>query len=667
MWANSAKRQWVVAALIAAILAATLPALAAYHARLPSLPPPAAENTPIPAALLPRVNASFAADDPAYAIAALPDEATTLRAANPAHHLMTTFASDGVTFAGKDDARWSLRLSDIKADTAPIIAGGRVEYRRGNLTEWYLNGPLGVEQGFTLTAPPASGDAFALTVATGGNATPRLDGGDVTLTLPDGEEWTYGHLLVTDATGRQLPARMDVERETIAIHTDLAGAVYPVTVDPLVQQKRLTASDGADSDFFGTAVAMSGDGTRVIVGAYFKGVGVNSRQGEAYVYSGTNYATEKKLTASDGATDDYFGGAVAISTDGTRVVVGAYFMNVGMNPRQGAAYVYSGTNYATEKKLTASDGMADDNFGRTVGMSGDGTRVITGAPSSFFQTNSQGAAYIYNGVNYATEKKLVASDHAAGDAFGTAVAMSGDGTKVIVGAIGKQVGGNPQQGAAYIYSGTNYVTEQRLSESDGLIGDAFGNAVAISADGTRVIVGVSIKTIGMNDSQGAAYVYSGTNYATEKKLVASDGAASNYFGGTVAMSGDGTKVIVGAYRKQVGANVQQGEAYVYSGTNYATEQRLTASDGAANDFFGSSVGMSADGTRVIVGAYNKTVGANAQQGAAYVFAAPPSLPNPAPSPRPGPAPSGHPAPLPRLRATVVPASGTPNPLPARRP
>jgi len=443
MRTNSAKRQWVMATLIAAILAATLPALAAHHARLPSLPPPAAENARIPTALLPRVNASFAADDPAYAVATLPDDATTLRAANPAHHLITTFAPDGVTFAGQDDARWSLRLSDIKADTAPIIAGGRVEYRRGNLTEWYLNGPLGVEQGFTLAVPPASGDAFVLTVATGGNATPRLDGGDVTLTLPDGKEWVYGDLLVTDAAGRQLPARLEVAGDTIAIRADLAGAVYPVTVDPFVQQKKLTSSNGAASDFFGDAVAMSGDGSRVVVGASSKSMGTNTNQGEAYVYSGTNYATETKLTASDGA-------------------------------------IY-------------------DNFG-----------------------------------------------------------------------------------------------------------------------------------------------------------------------GTVAISGDGTRVAVGAYLKKVGTNTAQGAAYVYSGTNYATEQRLTASDGAAGDHFGA-VAISGDGTRVVVGAYLKTVGANTWQGATYVFAAPLGVPNPVPSPRPGPAPSGHPAPLPRLRAIVVPASGTPNPLPARRP
>ena len=94
----------------------------------------------------------------------MPDDPTTLRAANTAHHLTATFAPDGIAFVGERGARWSLRLAAVGTDAvapmlAPLIAGTRVEYRRGNLTEWYLNGPLGVEQGFTLAAPPRTGDA----------------------------------------------------------------------------------------------------------------------------------------------------------------------------------------------------------------------------------------------------------------------------------------------------------------------------------------------------------------------------------------------------------------------------------------------------------------------------------------------------------------------------
>ncbi len=128
-------RRWWVAVLAATILTAMLPTFAAHRAPPSSLPAATEQNARIPDALLPRVNASFAADDPAYAVMALPDDSASLRAANPAHHLTTTFAPDGIAFAGAGDALWTLHLSGIGADApstvAPLRAGGRVEYRRG--------------------------------------------------------------------------------------------------------------------------------------------------------------------------------------------------------------------------------------------------------------------------------------------------------------------------------------------------------------------------------------------------------------------------------------------------------------------------------------------------------------------------------------------------------
>jgi hypothetical protein len=261
-------------------------------------------------------------------------------------------------------------------------------------------------------------------------------------------------------------------------------------------------------------------------------------------------------------------------------------------------------------------------------------------------------------------KILTASDGTSGDYFGFSVAMSSDDTRVVVG----QVGANQSQGEAYVYSGTNYGTEKKLLASDGAERDEFGYAVAISGDGIRVIVGAIGAAVGGNPEQGAAYIYSGANYATEKRLSDSDGLIGDSFGASVAMSGDGTKVIVGAFLKQVGANTQQGEGYVYSGANYATEQRLTASDGAANDNFGFSVTMSGDGTRVAVGAPYKQVGANTSQGEAYVYVTP-SIPNPLPPVQPtGPPQVGPPAPLPPIPAPVgPPQAGKPAPLPQARP
>ncbi len=631
---------------------------------------PAAGGTTLPDALLPRVNASFAADNPVYAVAAPPDDATTLHATNPAHRLTTTFAPDGVTFTGERGSRWTLNLATVGDDAmptvAPLLMGNRVEYRRGNVTEWYVNGPLGVEQGFTLAAPPNAGDALTLMLNIGG-AFPYLDAGAVTLTMPDGGSFAYGHLLVMDATGRQLPARLGVTGDAISITADVAGAVYPVTVDPLVE-KRLTASDGAAFDAFGNAVAMSGDGTKVVVGTPHKKIGANTNQGAAYIYSGVNYGTETKLTASDGAANDGFGVSVAMSSDGATVIVGAYQKTIGANSQQGAAYVYRGANYGVAQRLTASDGAANDDFGDAVAMSSDGTRVIIGALYKQIGANHyQGAAYVYRGTNYATEMKLTASDGAGGDLFGDyfgdSVAMSADGTKVVVAASAKTIGANTNQGAAYVYSGANYGTETKLTASDGATYDNFGASVAMSSDGAKVIVGASSKQIGMMAAQGAAYIYSGVNYATAQRVTANDGAANDEFGGSVAISGDGTMVIIGAYDKQIGANFSQGAAYLYSVGNYGIAQRLTATDGATTDLFGTSVAMSGDGARVIVGASSKGIGTNSQQGAAYVYS--PLNANPLPPAKPPGSPSGNPGPAPAPKPGT--GTGNPNPLPPRRP
>ena len=182
---------------------------------------------------------------------------------------------------------------------------------------------------------------------------------------------------------------------------------------------KLTASDGAADDSFGTSVAVSGD--TVVVGAPLDS-GASAGQGSAYVFvepgGGWVSATETaKLTASDASVDDAFGHSVAVSGD--TVVVGAWFDNVGPNANQGSAYVFvepgGGWVSATETaKLTASDGAGNDRLGQSVAASGD-----TAAVGAYFDnigtSADQGSAYVFvepgGGWVSATETaKLTASD-----------------------------------------------------------------------------------------------------------------------------------------------------------------------------------------------------------------------------------------------------------------
>ena len=156
--------------------------------------------------------------------------------------------------------------------TAERVAGGnRIEYRRGDLTEWYVNEERGLEQGFTLAAPPgARGEDFlSIELDLSGTLVPKLTEDGTAILFEDRRGRTilrYSGLLAWDAGGRELPARMAVERGEVSIRVDDRGAVYPVTIDPIVtQEAKLTASDAAVGEEFGFSVAVAGD--TVVVGA----------------------------------------------------------------------------------------------------------------------------------------------------------------------------------------------------------------------------------------------------------------------------------------------------------------------------------------------------------------------------------------------------------------
>ncbi|CAK0794427.1 unnamed protein product, partial [Prorocentrum cordatum] len=166
---------------------------------------------------------------------------------------------------------------------------------------------------------------------------------------------------------------------------------------------KLVASDGAAGDFFGISVAVSSDGARVVVGAYGDD-DQGSSSGSAYVLDGTTGERLLKLVASDGAENDYFGVSVAVSSDGARVVVGAYGDD-DVGSRSGSAYVLDGTTGERLLKLVASDGAAFDGFGISVAVSSDGARVVVGA----YYDDDGGSAYVLDGATGERLLKLVAS------------------------------------------------------------------------------------------------------------------------------------------------------------------------------------------------------------------------------------------------------------------
>jgi hypothetical protein len=368
------------------------------------------------------------------------------------------------------------------------------------------------------------------------------------------------------------------------------------------QQAQLTPSDGATGDSFGVAVGISCNS--VIVGSS----PLATSEGAAYIFasSGAAWTEQAKLTAPDGQPGDYFGYSVALSGD--TAVVGAFDDNVGANPGQGSAWVFSrigGTWITQGLRVLATGGAAGDQFGGSVALSDD--TAVVGAND---RGAAQGAAYIFvrSGSIWTQQAELTADDGAPGDNFGSSVALSGD--TVLVGAVTAAVGANASQGAVYVFtrSGTDWTQQAKLTAPDGAAGDAFGAGVALSGD--LAIVGAPNGEVGSHAQQGAAYVFAlgGGGWTLQAKLSASDGAAFDSFGSAVALSED--TALVGANGDTVGAHTQQGSAYVFtrSGVFWTQQAKLTASDGATEDFFGGSVALSGD---------TALVGAN--HGFAYTF------------------------------------------------
>ena len=318
---------------------------------------------------------------------------------------------------------------------------------------------------------------------------------------------------------------------------------------------------------------------------------------------------EAKLTSNDAAAGDFFGFSVSIS--GNSVVVGAYLDDNG-GTNSGSAYVFtrSGVSWTLEAKLTADDAEADDWFGRSVAISGDS--VIVGAERENEGGDTSGSAYVFarSGSSWSQQDKLTANDAAAFDNFGRSVAISGD--SVVVGAFQDDDDGS-NSGSAYVFtrSGSSWSQQDKLTANDATADDYFGFSVAIS--GNSVVVGALDEDDESGIDPGSAYVFTrtGTSWSQQQKLTANDAAGGDFFGWSVAISGD--SVVVSA----IGDSIS-GSAYVFtrSGSSWSQQDKLTANDAAAGDTFGLSVAISGDS--VVIGASGDDDGGS-RSGSAYVF------------------------------------------------
>ena len=476
----------------------------------------------------------------------LPDGHAGYQAPNRAHNLRTYFTPEGPRVVRRTEAEptwtWGLELVGMHNEDAPPVEevtakGNRIEYRRGPaLTEWYVNGPQGVEQGFTIAElgeSSANSEAhIALDLAVRGDLAPGMmpDGETIEFLSPGGVGLIhYGHLKAYDAKGTELPARLELlpsdrsdqsdQSQAIRISVDASGAAFPITIDPLATSAAWTGESDQDYAYFGCSVSTAGDVNGdgyadVIVGAYQYDNG-QMDEGRAYVYHGSanGLSPTAAWTAESDQAQAFFGLSVAtagdVNGDGyADVIVGARGYDNGETD-EGRAYVYHGSagGLSTTANWTAESDEAYVCFGCSVSTAGDVNGdgyadVIVGAPYYDNGQTNEGRAYVYHGSASGlspTAAWTAASDQGSAR-FGTSVSTAGDVNgdgyaDVIVGAPGYD-NGEEDEGRAYVYQGSAgglSATPAWSPESDqgsAYFGCSVSTAGDVNGDGyAEVIVG----------------------------------------------------------------------------------------------------------------------------------------------------------------------------------
>ena len=245
---------------------------------------------------------------------------------------------------------------------------------------------------------------------------------------------------------------------------------------------------------------------------------------------------------------------------------------------------------------------------------GPEARTFGTEQSGFPERPADVDAQTWAGLQAAVQQaKLTASDGKAGNEFGISVSLSGE--RALVAANADDDNGS-NSGSAYVFdlSGSTWTQTAKLTASDGAAGDNFGWSVSLSGD--RALVGAVVDDDN-GSASGSAYVFdlSGSTWTQTAKLTASDGAAGDMFGWSVGLSGD--RALIGAVVDDDNGS-SSGSAYVFdlSGSTWTQTAKLMASDGEASDHFGDSVSLSSD--RALVGArFDDDNGSGS--GSAYVF------------------------------------------------
>lgn len=394
---------------------------------------------------------------------------------------------------------------------------------------------------------------------------------------------------------------------------------------PTTEEAVIIGTPRAVDDQFGWSIKSDSSGIRVAVGAISTKWTSNPSviSGSVYIFrkSGDSWIQEAVLQPTSGDSTSSFGSSIGMNSDGSVLVVGESTAAASGVTACGVIHVYNrvGTTWTREIILTASDKASNDLFGCSVDISSDGTRIVVGAfgsrPESLVQA---GAAYVFSklGGSWIIEQKILPTISITGHRFGRSVAMDDSANRIVIGGAG---------GYVYVFLRTGTVWAQEAKVGDDVTSNVtfvYGTSVDIDGTGTRIAASAPSYNSG-SGTFGAVMIHkrTGTSWALESTLLS--GETTDRMGSevhSVSMSSDGAMVAVGNIYMTVSGIVQAGAVFVFSRSGVAWNKtiRLNQSSLVANDNFGYSVAVSSDGSKVFVGAINKSV-SSIKSGSSHIF------------------------------------------------
>ena len=441
----------------------------------------------------------------------------------------------------------------------------------------------------------------------------------------------------------------------------LIGLIWALVVASTSAQVILGEPSISSGDQQGFAVALSADGTRALVGAPGATVNGTSQAGKAFMYVLSHGVWHRTQEFDDPTpvSGDRFGSAVAISADGSTLIIGAPGAAASGQAAAGRVFVFAAANGGWGRhELSEPDAGTNDAFGTAVALTGNGGTAVVGAPAAA----RAGKAFVFtlnNGMAGGAPAELEdpAVEAGGNDHFGNAVAIAANGNGILVGA--PVAGNGVPSGKAWLFvTGKGNAAQARVSslfsafknhtsllqaakpgnsgpwsvghEFDNPVSDMpgyFGSSLALSADGGTVLIGAygeysSTNNTNQGDGVGAAYLYThSSGWGTPQ--VFTDAAAPRLegFGNSVTLAGNGTTLAIGAQNAGVNTADAAGKVFVYRLTGGAWNplHNFNNPKPVDGDNFGSAVALSVEGATLLAGAMNVAVAGRGGAGLAYVF------------------------------------------------